>query len=237
MKPDDAPHTPTVGPDRAVRGVGDLAGEITHALKNPVAAFTTSLDLLLTGNNLDADDVKALHRVLRNELRKLDEMLIRTRELTRLRALQRRPLDLAELLRARLDVRAPDLAAAEAKVTRAGLDEPVRVLADPELLEHAFDSLLQNAIEASGPAPSVRVALAMEGEPGKQRAVIRVRDEGTGIPEVARANVFRMFYTTRQGAAGMGLTVARWIALAHEGDVVLEPREPGIEAVFSVGME
>jgi signal transduction histidine kinase len=236
MKSEDAPHTPSVGPDRAVRGVGELAGELTHALKNPVAAFTTSLDLLL-GGNLDADDVKALHRVLRNELRKLDEMLLRTRELTRLRSLQRRPMDLAELLRARLDVRAPDLAAAEAKVERSGLDEPVRVFGDPELLEHAFDALLQNAIDAGGNGATVRVALAMEGHPGKQRAVIRVRDEGAGIPEVARANVFRMFYTTRQGAAGMGLPVARWIAIAHEGEVVLEPWERGIEAVMTVGVD
>lgn len=236
MKLDEKPTNPTAAPDRAVRAVGDLAGEITHALKNPLAAFTTSLDLLLSGSNLDADDVKALHRVLRNELRKMDEMLLYTRELTRLRQLDRKPLDLAELVRARLDARAADLASADLTIERSGLDEAVKIRGDRELIEHAIDAVLQNAIDASEGGSKVTVTLETREAAGESHAVLRMRDEGPGIPDVALPNVFRMFYTTRKGAAGMGLTVARWIAMAHEGDVTLEARERGIEAVIALAL-
>jgi signal transduction histidine kinase len=235
MKPDNATRTPAQGPDRAVRAAGDLVGELTHALKNPLAAFTTSLDLLLAGN-LDADDVKSLHRVLRNELRKMDEMLGRSRELTRLRQLERQRVDLAALVRARLDLRAADLASANVNLERDVPGGAVFVHGDVTLLEFLFDALVQNALDAMSNGGTMRVRLAVD-EGDVRRVVLGVGDTGDGIPEPVRPNVFRLFYTTRAGASGMGLSVAHWIALAHEGDVTLSALEPGTEAQFSMPVE
>lgn len=237
MKADDAERVPKVGPEDAVRAAGDLAGELVHALRNPVAAFTTSLDLLLAGN-LDADDVQALHRVLRNELRKMDEMLGRTRELTRLRQLERVRVDLAALVRARLEAHAGELAAASVRLEREVPSEPVPVRGDPALLDALVDALIQNALDAMHASGGVLdVVLAIESEGDARRAVLRVRDTGDGIPEPARPNVFRLFYTTRKGAGGMGLPFARWIASGHEGDVSLAFRDRGTEALFSMPIE
>ena len=233
MKSDETDQPRRTNPDDTVRAVGNLAGEVVHALRNPLAAFTTSLDLLLSGR-LDADDVQSIHRVLRNELRKMDEMLQRTRELTRLHQLERVPADLAAIVRERLDARTSDLASANIRLERDVPGEPLRIVGDASLLEALVDALLQNAVDAmqsTGGILGVRLAV------DDGRAVLHVRDTGTGIAEHARANVFRLFYSTRSGAAGMGLPLARWIAYGHGGNVSLTFGERGTEAVFSMPIE
>ncbi|MEI8255183.1 MAG: HAMP domain-containing sensor histidine kinase [Deltaproteobacteria bacterium] len=221
------------GPEAGFRAAGELAGELVHALRNPVAGFSTSLDLLLSGR-LDAEDVTAIHGVLRNELRKMNDTLARTADVARLGSLQRVPVDLAALVAKRLDARAKDLAMASVVLERRVAPGPVPVRADAMLLGDAIDALLQNALDAMADRGGA-LAVSLVVEPGG--AVIRVRDTGRGVPEVIRANVFRPFFTTRKGAAGMGLSLARWIARGHSGDVTLVFGESGTEAVLTVPVE
>ena len=90
--------------------------------------------------------------------------------------------------------------------------------ADPELLAQAVLNLLRNAIRATADVPNATVALSIARERNGQFR-IEVRDNGPGIPEDRREDVFLPFYTTHKGGSGVGLSFARQVALAHGGSI------------------
>ncbi|HEV7229241.1 ATP-binding protein [Brevundimonas sp.] len=102
----------------------------------------------------------------------------------------------------------------------------LRVSADPSAVRRAVANLIANAVKYAG---SARVSTAIvEG-----RAVVRVEDDGPGLPEDQLQAVFEPFHRAepsrnrQTGGAGLGLTVARQAARAHGGDVVLSNRAEG----------
>jgi signal transduction histidine kinase len=99
--------------------------------------------------------------------------------------------------------------------------------ADPELLAQALLNLLRNSIRATADLSQPIVVLALAREPGGQFR-IEVRDNGPGIPEDRREDIFLPFYTTHKGGSGVGLSFARQVALAHGGSIcALEAAEGG----------
>ena len=94
----------------------------------------------------------------------------------------------------------------------------LKVTADPELLAQAVLNLLRNAIRVTGEVPNAVVTLAMSREANGQ-CRIEVRDNGPGIAEDRREDIFLPFYTTHKGGSGVGLSFARQVALAHGGSI------------------
>jgi len=90
--------------------------------------------------------------------------------------------------------------------------------ADPELLAHALLNLLRNAIRATAEVESPAVLLKVQRE-SSGRCRIDVEDNGPGIPEDRREDIFLPFYTTHKGGSGVGLSFARQVALAHGGSI------------------
>jgi two-component system, NtrC family, nitrogen regulation sensor histidine kinase NtrY len=90
--------------------------------------------------------------------------------------------------------------------------------ADPELLAQALLNLLRNSIRATAELDHATVVLEVAREPqGHFR--IEVRDNGPGIPQERREDIFLPFYTTHRGGSGVGLSFARQVALAHGGSI------------------
>jgi two-component system, NtrC family, nitrogen regulation sensor histidine kinase NtrY len=90
--------------------------------------------------------------------------------------------------------------------------------ADPELLAQVLLNLLRNAIRATSDIPEPVITLFFAREPNGS-ARIEVRDNGPGIPEDRREDIFLPFYTTHKGGSGVGLSFARQVALAHGGSI------------------
>ena len=89
---------------------------------------------------------------------------------------------------------------------------------DAELLSQAVLNLLRNSIRAVAEVDAPVVALALSREPtGHCR--IEVRDNGPGIPQDRREDLFVPFYTTHKGGSGVGLSFSKQVALAHGGSI------------------
>jgi signal transduction histidine kinase len=107
-----------------------------------------------------------------------------------------------------------------------------RIEADPGGLNQVFLNLLKNAVEAMGGRGGlIRIALSLESE----RLVIRIRDDGPGIPAEALPRLFEPFYTTRggEGGSGLGLSISQQIIAAHGGTLEVESEE-GAGAEFTI---
>ena len=99
--------------------------------------------------------------------------------------------------------------------------------ADPDLLAQVLINLLRNGAEAaeahgSEPRAALRFAAVRGGG-----ATILVEDNGPGIPEAKRSEVFLPFFTTKAKGTGVGLSLARQIILAHGGSITLAESESG----------
>jgi signal transduction histidine kinase len=90
--------------------------------------------------------------------------------------------------------------------------------ADPELLAQALLNLLRNSIRATSEIACPVVVLSLAREPTGQ-CRIEVRDNGGGIPEDRRDDIFLPFYTTHKGGSGVGLSFSKQVALAHGGSI------------------
>lgn len=98
------------------------------------------------------------------------------------------------------------------------------VCADPQLLEQAIINLLRNASDAvlGVVRPSIEVSCrALDGQ-----VHIEIADNGCGVPEARRDRIFVPFFTTKAGGSGIGLNLARQIALSHGGRLELRANAP-----------
>jgi two-component system, NtrC family, nitrogen regulation sensor histidine kinase NtrY len=96
--------------------------------------------------------------------------------------------------------------------------------ADPQLLEQAMINLLRNAADAVAGAENPRIEVKCEARDGPVR--LAVCDNGAGVPESQRDQIFVPFFTTKPGGSGIGLNLARHIALGHGGQLDVRSAEP-----------
>jgi len=103
--------------------------------------------------------------------------------------------------------------------------------ADLDLLEQAAINLLKNAIEAVRGRPGAQVRLTIGL--AEDQLALTVADNGPGLPTADPEGAFVPFFTTKEGGSGIGLTLARQIALGHGGRLEHRAGKPG-GAVFQL---
>jgi signal transduction histidine kinase len=203
-----------------------LAHEMMNAL-TPVASLAESLARMAEGDSRPA--VGAAADTIARQSRHLIDFVERYRAIADLPAPAFAPLDLTTFL---ADIEALVDAQLRARGIAFSAALPVAAVqleADAGLLRQALLNLLRNAGEAVAGAGAgagggaVRFACAMnEGE-----LRFEVQDDGPGIPPDRIEEIFVPFYTTKEGGAGIGLALARQIALAHGGRLTAAPNGGG----------
>jgi len=202
----------------------NLVGTVSHELKTPLTGLRMAVYLLLerTLGPLTAPQREMLESARDDAdrlLRILDSLLDLTRLEAGASALERRQIPVDELLRGIADeARAFISAAGQQLVVR---EEPGlgKVNVDPSRIRHVFINLLSNASKYS-PAGGTITLGAAPAPLGFVR--FSVLDEGGGIPPEALPHVFDRFYRVpgqSKAGAGIGLAIAREIAVAHGGTI------------------
>jgi nitrogen fixation/metabolism regulation signal transduction histidine kinase len=120
------------------------------------------------------------------------------------------------------------LMASELKGVRLDVDvvpESLEVYADRQLLDQVLVNLVKNAADAMRDADSPELRLSGKMDFG--RVILRVRDNGPGIPEETMDQIFVPFFTTKRDGSGIGLSLSRQIMTAHGGEIVVESDTTG----------
>jgi signal transduction histidine kinase len=128
-------------------------------------------------------------------------------------------------LKAAVEAAAEDAQLAAGRIALANaVDARAQVLADPDQLHRILVNLMRNAREAINGEPNGRDAgaLTVDLRVEDSASIVRVADDGPGLPERARTNLFQPFLgSARRGGAGLGLAISRELAQAHGGDLTL----------------
>jgi signal transduction histidine kinase len=200
--------------------VGEMAAEMAHEFKRPLASIQTALQLMDQEYALDPRGEQMMDSV-RLQLDKLSETM---RDLFALAKPVEHARDVVEL-RGVLDGALMQISAHPAthgvELRREYADAPP-IHGDAHRLEQVALNLMLNAAEAmpSGGLLTVR----LRSEPGA--AVVEVSDTGVGIPQDAIDKVMRPFYSTKPTGTGLGLALVGRIVAAHHGTLRIES-EPG----------
>jgi signal transduction histidine kinase len=207
----------------------------SHEIRTPVTAILLQLDL-------------ALRQISRGDSSNTEEMLRKARQRTKaLAALINDLLDISRLDVGKFALELEDLDLAA--VTRRTIQDypsddehPIRVIwsggslpvrGDSRRIVEVLENLLSNAVKYSPQGGAVTVEIGRE----KDQAVLRIRDEGLGVPEAERDQIFERFYRTSvakpYGGVGLGLYISREIVTRMGGDIHLES-SGGDGSVFRV---
>ena len=170
--------------------------------------------------------------VARDDVHRLDRLITDISEASRLDAQLSRakfdPVDIGAMIAALLETRARRGTAREVRLVfdrREG--ESLVTLGDGSRLERVFENLIDNAISFSPDGGMVTISANRDDG----MLIVRVEDEGPGVPHDAREAIFRRFQSIRpEGEAfgrhsGLGLAIARTIVEGHQGTIAVESRE------------
>lgn len=205
--------------------VETFAADLSHELKNPVAAIRASAEVLEEGA---IDDPAAARRFvlrIREATERIERLL---QELLGLASIEARgveqfaPVDMGKLAGSVVDALEEHRSRVELRT-----DGDTRVRGDEVWLVRAVSNLLDNALVHSGAGSSVSMDVTRTGDD----VFVRVQNPGS-VPAHVRQRAFRRFATTRadKGGTGLGLAIVRAVAEAHGGRAELvETGPPSVE--------
>jgi len=196
---------------------------IRHELGNPVNSATFALNMLL--DNLGTiDETKVRGYLVRTlaELKKVSELLALLKSFEAFEACDVRPVELIGFLEALIARSRPDCERREVDVELECVDDETHVMADPRALHQALLNVLANALEACSDQGGGTIVIGAKRE-GRD-VFVRVQDNGGGMSEERRGELFRPFVTSKAEHNGLGLAVCQRLMSKLGGAVDVETK-------------
>ena len=216
--------------------VGTLASGLAHEIRSPLNSLNLNMQMLQ--EEMSADDgpdgdgsSRRLVSITRSEVGRLERLVSDFLRYARPGDLELEETTAAELLSHGAEVVAGKLRSARvvAEIDDRTAGAVFRV--DREQVSQLLLNLIDNALAAISECeqPRLRLGAEVRGE----RVVLAVADNGPGVPEEEREQVFDLFHSGRRGGTGLGLAIVRRIANAHGGEVRIRD-DGGPGAIFEV---
>jgi nitrogen fixation/metabolism regulation signal transduction histidine kinase len=203
----------------------NLIRVLTHEIMNTLTPVTSLAETAATMlDKPDAtDDIREAVQTIARRSEGLMNFVSRYRELLKVPQPDPEAVKVADVLR-----NVATLMAAELKGLDLVVDvvpESLEVQADRQLLDQVLVNLVRNAADATVVIDSPKLRLSGKLDFG--RVIIRVSDNGPGIPDETMDQIFVPFYTTKRDGSGIGLSLSRQIMTAHRGEITVESDSSG----------
>ncbi len=217
-----------------LEAVAELSASLAHEIKNPLASIRSAVEQL-DNQGLAGDDRALLQRLVLSESDRLSRLLSEFLEFSGMQINAEAGVDFARVVRDAIVLvkQHPD-AETGGVIECVGVDEPLTLPGDSDLLHRLVVNLILNAVQFSGPEGCVRISLQDCSGRGQPRGTgvdnpvrLSVQDSGPGIRSEDLGRIFDPFFTTRDGGSGLGLAVVHRAVKAHEGTLFVEDAADG----------
>lgn len=218
-----------------LEAVAELSASLAHEIKNPLASIRSAVEQLGRSPRATSDE-QTLASLIVRESDRLARLLSEFLDFARVRVAKVVPLDIRTVARgaATLAESHPDKPC-DVRVECVVPTTPLPIEGDEDLLHRAIFNLTLNAVQASPNGGLVRVEVSALGRDDTPMgvafeqggALVRVADQGPGIPPDIRDRLFDPFFTTKPGGSGLGLSVVHRAIEAHRGLVFVDSDENG----------
>lgn len=228
-----------------LRSMATLTSGIAHEIRNPLNSLMIHAQLVDQaaarieahaeddeGIAADAGRVRASTDVLLEEIARVERIVDQFIRAVRPVQPQLRTAQLNDVMRAIVDLVAPECAARRIELV-TDLDPTLPpLLIDPEQIHQALLNIVKNALEAiDKPDGVVSLRTTMRGE----AALVEITDNGCGIAEADRLRIFEPYHTTKFNGTGLGLMVVLRIVTSHGGRMAIDS-EVGRGTVFRIAL-
>lgn len=205
---------------RRMAAIGRLTAGVGHEVKNPINAIVVHLELLK--NKLGAEHPPATRHleVIDAEIHRLDRVVQTLVDFSRPVELRLEEQDLRTVIGDVLALADEELSTRKVKLEGHLPDHPLIVNVDRDLLKQAAINVILNGAQAMPDGGALRVFV----EEDRKMAVVRIADEGTGIPPEIREKIFDLYFTTKSGGSGIGLAMTYRILQLHHGGVDVQSK-------------
>ncbi|MCP4746055.1 MAG: response regulator [Desulfobacteraceae bacterium] len=218
----------------------DFVSTVSHEIQGPMTAVMMQLKVILDGlaGEVTAKQKKMLSRAL-DKISSLSGMASELLDLARIESglisQERERLDLGQIVKEQVALHLPKAQEANHELIVRLEDDLPPILAHRRNIEEVLSNLIINAIKYTPGQGRIRIV----AERSEAYLLMCVEDNGMGIQEDQRKQVFKRFYRVKNKqtrfihGTGLGLAIVKSIVESHQGHITLQS-EPGKGAVFSV---
>ncbi len=230
---------------RRMAAIGRLTAGVGHEVKNPINAIVVHLELLKAKLGDSGAPAMRHLEVIDSEIHRLDRVVQMLVDFSRPVELRLVHQDLRLVIGDVLALSREELSTRNVTLVSRMPDEPLTANVDADLLKQAVLNVIQNGAQAMPQGGKLEVILEEERSstyPGTasaswngngsgpvnsgpaEYAVLRIRDEGVGIPDEIREKIFDLYFTTKSGGSGIGLAMTYRILQLHNGSVDVQSK-------------
>lgn len=192
--------------------LGQAAMVIAHEVRNPLGIIKTSTDVVRNRARLGETEAKMLGYVI-DEVRRIETLMREFLDFAQPRPLIRSRFPLRNVIDRVAAIAGPELARRQIGLRIQDESCGAEVSGDADQLHQACLNLVLNAMDAMPDGGTIFASLAA----GAEAVSLAIHDEGPGVPEAIRAEIFNPFFTTKVKGTGLGLAKVQGVAVAHGG--------------------
>lgn len=222
----------------ADRRKDEFLATLAHELRNPLAPLTTGLEIIK--HNVDEPSKQAAQIMMERQLQHLVRLVDDLLDVARINHgkidLKKNHITLQSVLDHAVEMTRPLIESTSQQLKISKPETPIWIYGDLTRLSQVVGNLLNNAAKYTPSEKSIELSASSNDG----YAVIRVQDEGVGIPKEMLPKVFEMFGQVNRtidlarGGLGIGLSLALKLIEMHDGDIVVESKGVNQGSMFTV---
>jgi two-component system sensor histidine kinase FlrB len=212
--------------DERLRAMGEMAARIAHEIKNPLGSMQLYLSMIAKGKMGDKE--KQFVNSVIFGVNTIDRIINNLLSYTRPKTVVLREAVLSRVVKEAIDFMSVSIGSKAIDIEFSSSYDEVSLF-DPDLIKLPLMNFTSNAMEAITDKGTISVNVREEG----RYVLATFADDGMGMSEETRKNIFNPFFTTKDKGVGLGLFIAHNIIKAHDGYVEVES-EKGKGSSFTI---
>ncbi len=203
--------------------MGELASGVAHEIRNPINSIGMIAQRLRREfePKEDVNEYGSIIKVLKDEVDRINKIISQFLNYARPIELQKKKVNVKEFIEAIYL-----LFSEQAKVKNINFEimnnEKIEAVFDPELIKQSMINLVQNAFDAAGAGGNVAIKNSLTDS----NLLLKVADNGAGIPDENKKKIFDLYFTTKKEGNGLGLSISQKIITEHDGYIKTENNFP-----------
>lgn len=193
----------------------EMALNLAHEIRNPVMIIGGLLRRLYRTASEESEQGQKYQQEIKNQIDQLESLVAGLEDIQSVSQDHFKTVELNELLRDAVEMVRPEAESKGIEMSYQPSTTKLPFKGNQQYLKVALLHLLRNGIEACSAGNYIKISTELS----RRGLLVRIRDDGPGIPKQVLEHIFEPFYSTRDGATGLGLPYVSQIIKEHRGEI------------------